>query len=358
MTQSSHNGRNVLKSGPCLHISLSIFVPEYSIHFFEYCHWTCTFCLPRFLYKPEIPFRSLISNLPATFNSLIFPKVSQNIGQSLMTDFDKGTTLMEIGEHCQICNQIDFLPFKCPYNCGLVYCEQHRSHLNEHNCPKKPQKSNQSRLQEHRQVQSSKSLFPERPKGYILEPPSQKLTPSSQSSSKSTSSLSDPAKQALARLKKFISSSRATTKKSSVFSLKPKKKSSTSSSPSASQKIIQLAKLKAEAKGDPKISLSERVHYYVQYVSEDNLPSENNQKCYYVSRSWPVGRLLDYTAKEMKIKNENNKTTDELKRLTIFRDPRSGEQSSDDFIFVPANGRVSQEIKDADHLYLVRGTAL
>ncbi|GMF63398.1 unnamed protein product [[Candida] boidinii] len=77
----------------------------------------------------------------------------------------------------------------------------------------------------------------------------------------------------------------------------------------------------------------------------------------YVSKAWPIGRLLDYASDELKIKNENNKTNDSTQRLTIFRDLRRDEIQPDstDVVYVPANGRVIKEVLDGDMLYLVKG---
>ncbi|KAJ3414348.1 hypothetical protein HDV05_006716 [Chytridiales sp. JEL 0842] len=41
-----------------------------------------------------------------------------------------------IGQHCaaQGCNQLDFLPFKCPYSCKLAYCLEHKDAQHHTNC--------------------------------------------------------------------------------------------------------------------------------------------------------------------------------------------------------------------------------
>src|SRR5437660_596050 len=41
--------------------------------------------------------------------------------------------LGKIGEHCSLCGQLDFLPFKCT-GCSKVFCLKHKS-TSSHSCP-------------------------------------------------------------------------------------------------------------------------------------------------------------------------------------------------------------------------------
>ena len=50
---------------------------------------------------------------------------------------------MDIGKHCQYCQQLDFLPIKCPI-CRHFYCQRHYPR-ERHNCLAKKKKKKTKR---------------------------------------------------------------------------------------------------------------------------------------------------------------------------------------------------------------------
>ncbi|GME91695.1 unnamed protein product [Ambrosiozyma monospora] len=307
---------------------------------------------------------------------------------------------MDIGSHCIVCRKLDFLPFKCP-KCNVSYCSDHRLDFNEHVCKVDDIKKTNTTSQG--QLPTAASVFPnlgEIRKQAQLEHSMKnatlfdsnnksgghKLGTSSGVGTKATSiasklianaSIDESANQALQKLKKFLTVSKKKTSSSSSSSKfklsfgssssssgsigkKPKKKS-------PAQKMIEISKLKQQAKGSVKISQSERVYIYCQYIPSDIAKWTNKSgkfaepKPLFVSKAWPVGRLLDNVCELMKIKNNNDKSsTTRDKKLYIFRNLRDDEieKAGDDvemFKFIPYSGRVVKEIQDGDYVYVVRG---
>ncbi|GME69573.1 unnamed protein product [[Candida] boidinii] len=295
----------------------------------------------------------------------------------------KDQSLMEIGKHCQVCHRIDFLPFTCQL-CKVSFCQDHRLQLNDHECSaKKILKTKKERSTS----PSSDSVFPDMQK---IRDDAQKEYEKKQAkvfggerlgknsnSIENKSSLpleakSDPTSNALAKLRRFLairhkksnsksgssSKSSSSTSQPLKFSLFSSSKTSTSKVSKNTQRILELSQLKKNAQGDPKLSPTQRVHFWIQYIPDDeSFDKVKNRVPMYVSKAWPIGRLLDYASDELKIKNENNKTNDSTQRLTIFRDLRRDEIQPDstDVVYVPANGRVIKEVLDGDMLYLVKG---
>ncbi|CDK28499.1 unnamed protein product [Kuraishia capsulata CBS 1993] len=262
-------------------------------------------------------------------------------------NIDKGTTLMEIGQHCFICHDIDFLPYRCDL-CKRNYCSNHKDELATHVCPNAPRKSSSGqKAVATTKLPPASSVFPDlkaiRQQAFASPPKPNSISSKLLADSKSLDTkISESASQALAKLKKFMTLNA---------------KSSKVSKNTPSQFIIETSKLKNTAKGDAKIPESERVYIWVDYIPEDLKVSGSLKVPIFVSRSWPIGRLLDSASAQLKIKNENNKTTDVSKRLTIFRKERVGEKGNS-FVYIPANGRVNKEIVTGDQIYLVRGASV
>lgn len=63
---------------------------------------------------------------------------------------------------------------------------------------------------------------------------------------------------------------------------------------------VALMKLKQKAKG-PSIPLEERIYFYVTSTETEVTGA------FYFSRTWTIGRCVDFSAEILKIKNENNK---------------------------------------------------
>ncbi|ODV93304.1 hypothetical protein PACTADRAFT_51913 [Pachysolen tannophilus NRRL Y-2460] len=299
-----------------------------------------------------------------------FEDLQKEYQEKQQANFDKGSTLMEIGEHCTICNQLDFLPFKCN-DCNKFFCSEHLERLKDHDCiggtnGKEKLKQKEGNIK----LNSVSALFPDRRTENGNGNGNGKFTVKTHDEKKKISILSQMeaksnnedslGKLALLKLKSFLKQQRSTSTNSTSSSKMFMKKLTPSS------KIVQASTLKSTAKGDQKIPTTERIYIYVQYVpssttsypdTKQREPEKLEKLPIFVSRAWPIGRLLDYASFYLKIKNENNKTNDPERKLTIFREPRQQEikNSITDPQFIPANGRVHNEVKDCDTLYLVRG---
>lgn len=239
------------------------------------------------------------------------------------------TELMEIGEHCSFCGQIDFLPFKC--SCKSSFCSQHRA-PEAHNCPnlklKSPQPSNVSKQSTKSNLPSASSLFPDRSNFKV----DLKTTETNPTTLKGTLIKTNNT-SALYKLKKF-------------FEKKPKVKKTVN----PSKKIIETAQMKSKAKGDSKVPTSERVHLWVQVLDEESNIDKETRSPIFISRGWPIGRALDSIATQLKLKNINNRTNDSSQKLFLFK-----VEAGDNFIKLNTSDRCSS-LKDGDNIYVVRGT--
>ncbi|CAI8503892.1 unnamed protein product [Pichia kudriavzevii] len=67
--------------------------------------------------------------------------------------------------------------------------------------------------------------------------------------------------------------------------------------------------------------------------------------------------MLDSSAQLANIKNLNNQTVDESLKLAMFkRVKKTGNVTTDEeFVYIPLNGRVENEIRDGDEIYILRG---
>lgn len=247
--------------------------------------------------------------------------------------------LMNIGKHCDFCRNIDFLPFLCD-ECGLTFCGEHRR---DHNCKGglKKEEKKQSKTSSGKVGPTAASLFEEAkmPKSYQLD----KQKTNSVAKVLGTSAAGT---LALNKVKKFIASQKKLAGKLTSLTFK----SVFGAKTNPSQRIVQIHKLKEAAKGDPKVPVSERVYVWVTLVPDDSEKVvEDQPHPLFISRTWPVGRALDFAAAHLKIKNNNNKVTDKKLKLQIYIN------RANTLTVVPAGGRVNKEFSDGDKLYLVRG---
>lgn len=248
------------------------------------------------------------------------------------------TELMEIGEHCSFCGQIDFLPFKC--SCKSSFCSQHRQ-PEAHNCPdlklKSKESTKQSIVTEKNAINTShlpsaSSLFPDRSNFKV----DLKTTETNPTNLKGTLTKSNNT-SAISKLKRFFEKNSKSSKKAT-------------SNPS--KRIIETAQLKSKATGDGKVPASEKIHIWVQVLDEENNQTidKNVKHPIFISRGWPIGRALDSIATQLKLKNINNRTNDSSQRLFLFK-VDNGEK----FTKLNTGDRCSS-LKDGDNIYIVRGT--
>lgn len=277
--------------------------------------------------------------------------------------------MMDIGKHCTICRQLDFLPFVCP-KCEKSYCNNHRMDFNKHQCVIDEQKAKLAALERAKvdvsKLPKSADVFPDldkirrdaeiKHKEERNKKIGQRLTDVKDSNNKPLTSI----EVAMLRLKKLLGNS-AKSKKSS--STKPSSGSSLlrgfvggSSKPDlTASRMVEMNKLKRSAKGDNRINASDRVYVWVIYTSDDDTTFEVKSGQFF-SKKWPIGKMLDSSAEISKIKNVNNREVDESLRLAMFRKVRSGEKdAASEFVYIPTSGRVEKEIRDGDEVYILRG---
>jgi hypothetical protein len=223
---------------------------------------------------------------------------------------DKNSSLMEIGTHCAECNDLDFLPFKCP-ECSRIYCSKHRV-PESHGCKRREQthaavtRTANVSGQSHAQFQST----------------GQKLGGSSSSSSSSNSSSQrlPPADNVKAvprnmqnlRMAQQPKPNPMLDKWKSIWSKKPSI-SSVSTKSSKSSRILELAALKRNATGDTKVPQQNRVYVYIErpqstYKGLDGKDTVRPSKkvAAYYNKSLVIGRVLDQACSTLEIANHNN----------------------------------------------------
>ncbi|CCF56165.1 hypothetical protein KAFR_0A07310 [Kazachstania africana CBS 2517] len=246
------------------------------------------------------------------------------------TSVEKETGMLDVGTHCEFCRQLDFLPFHCSF-CNKDFCSSHRT-KESHYCPSL-ETIKKDQLIENGTVHSGnnnekyfKSLLPEKAHERIKQ--SKQQQQSSRITIKSTLNESS-----LNKLKKFFQSKRS----------KPIVKRS-------SNRVTDLVKLQKAAQGDSKIPVPNRVYIYAKSI--DNNDSEF--KPIYINKIWPIGRSLDYIAKQLSVVNNNaNSNTDRNEKLFIYK-----LKDDQNLIQLNTGDRVSSTVSNLDYIYLIRGNEI
>ena len=250
-----------------------------------------------------------------------------------MSDDNDRTGMLDVGTHCSFCRELDFLIFHCSH-CDGEFCSKHRSQ-ESHLCVKlKEAVTSTNELRDQPKVKDNggayfQSLLPEKGHIRVQNDNDKSLTPSkcTQSFKNSTAN-----KSALDKIINFFHK-RKTPKKAS------------------SNKVILLAQMKKVSKGDSKIPVSNRI--YIQcFVIDNGEKSESEPKDIFINKVWSLGRTLDYLALQLNVPNVNNdfKSTDK-ERLLLYKKINKNIDVKD----LDLSLRVTNEIKDLDILYLVRG---
>ncbi|AMD19389.1 HBR488Wp [Eremothecium sinecaudum] len=250
---------------------------------------------------------------------------------------DKETGMLDVGEHCNFCRQIDFLPFRCTV-CEYDYCALHRS-KESHNCkglktPRVERATSAERVSYKKGNGETyfKTLLPgkaeERIKQEVPVPSNQGVK-----SSLRDRLIKNNNTKALDKLKRFFDK----------YSSKSKYKMNLT----ASNKTIQLATMRRNAKGDVKIPQTNRLYVWCYYI-DDKEPIEHE---IFISKTWPVGRALDSLLHYMKLNNAGMGTTANAnERLLLYKKVKDSE-----WVMLEAANRVSSVITEGDALYVVRG---
>lgn len=251
-------------------------------------------------------------------------------------------SVLDLGKNCYLCNQLDFLPFKCEF-CDHMYCSQHRN-LDSHNC-KRPERQF---LPEKYNGPTAASLFPNpEARQKALEEKYQKVALQSASAIAKTETVkSNP----LAKLKKFLQIQKLKKDKSSSKpSIFGKLKGPNSPSP-----VVQLAALKKVAKGAANVTPADRIYVWALYINRneedlDKIAPETEKIPIWLLRNWSVGRSLDLIADQLKIINNNNSTQQFNERLNLFR------VINEEPVLLDLSKKNLGSFTNCDTLYLVKG---
>jgi predicted nucleic acid binding AN1-type Zn finger protein len=214
---------------------------------------------------------------------------------------EKAQGLLEVGQHCFICNKLDFLPFKC-YDCNKTFCADHKR-PEAHDCEpvsRRPASQNSAqrttgsrlgtgspsgnRLGGSRSTSVSRTSSPDIPSGHATGSRAIPSTTSTTSSSK------------LEKLKSFWAAKKSVPK------------------PKRPNQALALAELKKSAKGDDKIPMQDRIYFYIERPESRYIDTVTNQSTVrpakklpvYFSKDMVVGRVLDKSSELLSISNRNS----------------------------------------------------
>lgn len=251
----------------------------------------------------------------------------------------KETGMLDVGTHCYYCRQLDFLPFHCS-QCNHDFCSSHRLKESHHCKSLYLNKSNDSQKTSSPVVNNHgkffQSLLPAKASERIRE--STKFPPPSPSSSMPNNNTikSSLNKSSLDKLLKFFNRH-----KTKTFPL---------SSSSSSNKISQKLSLQKLSKGDTKIPLQNRIYIHCYVLDVDS--NINEPTPIYINKIWPIGRVIDYLASQLGIKNVNLKADPNMK-LFLYKAFHSS--NNQQLVELNPNDRVVDKIFTLDTLYLIRG---
>jgi hypothetical protein len=259
--------------------------------------------------------------------------------------------LLQVGDHCNFCSDLDFLPFTCD-DCGNVFCQQHRK-PDSHSCSqklKKQQKQN-SKPAPMAAVAPTKYTRPASAPttGRRLGSSPAGTPPPAQASEKSNNN-----KAALEKLKSLwgsnkssnsapsSSSSQASSSGHNLFSGWKKPSLAAQLRTSRAQELKLLNQLKRDAKGDAKIELAHRRYLYFESAAT------GKKVPVYHRDDIITGKLLDKAADTLNInlRTANSSAVGGKMALYLARTQQ----------FLPYNEKLSTAlggaVKDGDTLIL------
>ncbi|EDO15444.1 hypothetical protein Kpol_1027p18 [Vanderwaltozyma polyspora DSM 70294] len=254
------------------------------------------------------------------------------------------TGMLEVGTHCAYCKQLDFLAFHCKY-CDKDFCTKHRSQESHHCTELNNEPIDQGKVDiRDKGGAYFESLLPEKGSTRVQQG-NEKVKQQLRDTDKDIKPVKEKIKNksALDKILKFFQK-----KKSENYKQVSSRKNS-------SNKVIQLANLKKEAIGDNKIPIANRTYIDCYYVDKGN-NDDPKKTSLYTNKTWSIGRLLDYIAIQLKVKNVNNNVNSDESEILYLYKKVEGDQLS--FKRLQPSDRISNVIKDLDVLYLVRGEEL
>lgn len=281
------------------------------------------------------------------------------IHKRIREKYKKMTTvegMLDIGKHCTICRQLDFLPFECRI-CSKCFCGKHRDEYNQHKCVVDAQRKKVLEREKMKvdvsQLPKASELFPDlekiRAEAQTKYEKDKKKTIGERLSKDGGNEKLASIEVAMLRLKKLLGNTRVVAEsRPGIFGFKK-------TSSKASQ-VVEMNKLKRSAIGDGRVPIGDRVYVWVHFNDDEDCKF-NGRNSQYFSKKWPVGKMLDSSAQLANIKNLNNQTVDESLKLAMFkRVKKTGNVTADEeFVYIPLNGRVENEIRDGDEIYILRG---
>lgn len=135
-----------------------------------------------------------------------------------------------------------------------------------------------------------------------------------------------------------------------IFKGLMKGKSNTAAS-SAAQRGLDVGRLRREAKGDTKISEQDRIYFHGEGPPNLNTSltsaAQVLRKPVFVSKEWSNGKVLDRLADTLGVQNQNNRTSDQDKRLQLFH-IESG-------TLLEMDKKFGQVVKNGDTVVIARG---
>jgi len=197
--------------------------------------------------------------------------------------------------------------------CGHLYCLKHR-HPSDHACP-----------------------GPAPKKSALLSSPNTTITK----------------ENLLTKLKEWSANRKAADEKGKGANIFKGLMRSKSNQPSSTivQRSLAVSQLRKEAKGDAKIPDNERI-----YINGEGPPNLNGsitsaaqvlRKPVFFSKDWSNGKVLDRLADTLGVKNENNRTGDQDRRLQLFH-IESG-------TLLDMNKKFGEVVKNGDTVVIARG---
>ncbi|PWY77952.1 hypothetical protein BO83DRAFT_357429 [Aspergillus eucalypticola CBS 122712] len=311
------------------------------------------------------------------------PIPSPNQNTSSATDAD----LDAIGSHCSLptCNQLDFLPFRCP-SCKGTYCLEHRTET-AHKCPNariSPSPSTTTTTTTTTST-STNSQQQQKPNIYTADQ-------CAHISCKTLiNTLTDPGVRCDQCRKEYclrhrlreghdcrpvgnnnnnsrngarggnVGGGGTDTLKSMFGKLrawgnKPSSSSSTSGSSGSGRKppsrTVQLNSMKRTAKGENNIPNDKRIYLHVVGTSETtNKPATDPPRGdFFFDERWKVGRVLDDAARRLQVENVNNRGGGEEEKLRVFH--------VEGGVFLEFGESVGAKVKSGDTVVLLRGAGV
>jgi AN1-type zinc finger protein 1 len=117
------------------------------------------------------------------------------------------------------------------------------------------------------------------------------------------------------------------------------------------QRGMEIGHLKRDAKGDTKIPESERIYFHGEGPPNLTTPltsaAQVLRKPVFVSKEWSNGKVLDRLADTLGVQNQNNRTSDQEKRLQLFH-IESG-------TLLEMDKKFGQVVKNGDTIVIARG---